>query len=585
MEPSRTTRLTAWLLLAVALLFSSGVRWRLLDFPLERDEGEYAYAGQLILHGVPPYQAAYNMKLPGVYLAYAGGMAVFGQTVSGVHLTLIVANLAAIALVFFLAKDLFDPLAGGFSALVYSLLALGPSVLGMAAHATHFVALFGVAGAWALWRAISSDRKSLMAASGLLLGIAFLMKQQGVFLIAFGGLAVVIHDLARRPRGWRKLSADLPLFVLGAILPYALTCLWLWHAGVFGRFWFWTVDYARQYVQQVSSAEEAWMYFRGTFFDSMVASCWPLWVAATAGLFTVGIAKGDRKAKWFAYGFFVFAFLCVCPGFLFRAHYFIAWLPAVAIFAGAACSQMILFSLRPPKTADSHRSESARKQKTADGRREKSAVAETVPAPFYGLLWAVVFVLVVGFGIVINGSKDFFFFIPPKLLCQYTYFPNPFVESQEIADFIRSHTTPDQTIAVLGSEPQLYFLSQRRSATGYIYTYALMERQDFALKMQQEMAKEIEQSKPEFVVYVGFSLRFSWLWRPNSQFYIFEWCERFLQSDYRPVGLVVIAARDKPAIFIWGDQAAGIWDTQAAKLRLKPQAVPLVWIFQRKNAR
>jgi len=33
--------------------------------------GEYAYAGQLILQGVPPYKEAYNMKLPGTYAAYA----------------------------------------------------------------------------------------------------------------------------------------------------------------------------------------------------------------------------------------------------------------------------------------------------------------------------------------------------------------------------------------------------------------------------------------------------------------------------------------------------------------------------------
>lgn len=37
--------------------------------PLERDEGEYAYAGQLMLQGIPPYQLAYNMKLPGTYAA------------------------------------------------------------------------------------------------------------------------------------------------------------------------------------------------------------------------------------------------------------------------------------------------------------------------------------------------------------------------------------------------------------------------------------------------------------------------------------------------------------------------------------
>ena len=55
--------------LALSLLVAVGVRVRLLDFPLCNDEGEYAYAGQLIREGIPPYQFACNMKMPGIYLA------------------------------------------------------------------------------------------------------------------------------------------------------------------------------------------------------------------------------------------------------------------------------------------------------------------------------------------------------------------------------------------------------------------------------------------------------------------------------------------------------------------------------------
>jgi hypothetical protein len=51
----------AWLLVALAVLVVLVVRVRLRELPLERDEGEYAYAGQLILQGVPPYKEAYNM--------------------------------------------------------------------------------------------------------------------------------------------------------------------------------------------------------------------------------------------------------------------------------------------------------------------------------------------------------------------------------------------------------------------------------------------------------------------------------------------------------------------------------------------
>ena len=73
-----------WLLLILALV--AVVRIRLLSMPLERDEGEYAYAGQLMLEGEPPYRLIYNMKMPGTYAAYAWIMAVFGQSAAGIHL-------------------------------------------------------------------------------------------------------------------------------------------------------------------------------------------------------------------------------------------------------------------------------------------------------------------------------------------------------------------------------------------------------------------------------------------------------------------------------------------------------------------
>ena len=87
-----------WLVVLGILLFVGFIRLRLLETPLERDEGEYAYAGQLILQGIPPYELAYNMKLPGTYFAYAAGMAVFGQTIAGIHLTLIAANSLTVVL-------------------------------------------------------------------------------------------------------------------------------------------------------------------------------------------------------------------------------------------------------------------------------------------------------------------------------------------------------------------------------------------------------------------------------------------------------------------------------------------------------
>ncbi len=61
----KTLRVAWWTLAVIVFGFVLAIRIRLLGIPLERDEGEYAYAGQLMLQGIPPYKLAYNMKFPG----------------------------------------------------------------------------------------------------------------------------------------------------------------------------------------------------------------------------------------------------------------------------------------------------------------------------------------------------------------------------------------------------------------------------------------------------------------------------------------------------------------------------------------
>src|ERR1043166_5156208 len=114
-----------WIGLALVLLFVAAVRLRALNVPLERDEGEFGYIGQLMLQGIPPYKLAYAMKLPGTYAVCALAMAVFGRTAAGLHLGLLAANAAAVVFVFLLAKRLFGGLAGVVAAGFYGLMKIG----------------------------------------------------------------------------------------------------------------------------------------------------------------------------------------------------------------------------------------------------------------------------------------------------------------------------------------------------------------------------------------------------------------------------------------------------------------------------
>src|SRR5437867_6963020 len=154
----------AWIFLAVIVLgLVIAIRIRLLGIPLERDEGEYAYAGQLMLQGIPPYKLAYNMKFPGTYEAYALIMALFGQTIVGIHLGLLLINAATILLIFLLGRRLINSIAGIAAAMTYAVLSGSSSVLGLAAHATHFAMLPVLGGTLVLLTPVAAvyDRRNL----------------------------------------------------------------------------------------------------------------------------------------------------------------------------------------------------------------------------------------------------------------------------------------------------------------------------------------------------------------------------------------------------------------------------------------
>src|SRR5215472_15020994 len=98
------------------------------------------------------------MKFPGTYAAYALIMALFGQTIVGIHLGLLLVNAATIWLIFLLGRRLINALAGMAAAMAYAVLSVSPSVLGLAAHATHFVMLPVLAGTLLLLN--ESDRRN-----------------------------------------------------------------------------------------------------------------------------------------------------------------------------------------------------------------------------------------------------------------------------------------------------------------------------------------------------------------------------------------------------------------------------------------
>ena len=505
------SRFVPWIMVGLAVAFAVAVRVRLLEIPLERDEGEFAYAGQLMLQGIPPYKLFYSMKFPGIYAAYAAIMAVFGQTIAGIHLGFILVNATTIVLVYLLGKRLFSPSAGVAAATAYALMSLGAGVLGANAHATHFVVIAALGGTLLLLRGIESGRWPALLGSGVLYGVAVLMKQHGALFIAFGVSYLAWDYLTRRRNALLCGARDMAIFLAGVSAPLVLTGLLLWWTGVFDKFWFWTFTYAHEYAQEVS-LHGGLIMFR-TYFPKAVGPNLAIWIVALAGLALLWLRKENRMVATFSTFFLAFSFLAVCPGLYFREHYFVLMLPAVALLAGAAVGTAL---------------------KQWPG----------ISVLTYGVFCAALVQSVA-------QQSEYLFQMSPLEITRELYGANPFPEAEKIGEYIRTHAAKDSTIAVLGSEPEILFYAHRHSATGHIYMYGLMESQPYAATMQKELISELENAKPEYLILTTSSA--SWLRRTTSPRELFDWWDANRPKEYADLVAVADLVAPDHTEYRWDD--------------------------------
>ena len=466
--------LARWEWVAVLLIVATFflIRLHRLDIPMERDEGEYAYAGQLLLQGKLPYVELYNMKLPGAYLSNAAIQAVLGQTGRGVHLGHALFNLATMLLIWRIGRRLDRPLTGLAAAAFFGVLSMNRFILGLHAHAEHFLVFWMLLGLLLALPAIYARSWKHTLLGGLCLGLAVLMKQHGLAFVLMIGLMVIGERFRhRRESGVPGPGATLVdgLTFLGAcLLPYGLVCLVYLVVGEFERFWFWTFEYARIY-SSLKPPEE----FNTALKTGVLAASdtiWPLWIFCLGGLAALPLRSlmprfRQRRQPWLLFLLLLlFGAMATLPGFYFRSQYFVLFLPGLCLLGGVFLSLLVCWV--PDKTG-----------------RWPAPLARAIR-----LSPLVIPLLLIGS--FYYQLRAYYFTLPSDLAVRQVYGPNPFPESRIIGDYLRRNSEPTDRLAIIGSEPQIYFYSRLQGATGYIYVYPLIEDHEHAETMTQEMIDE-----------------------------------------------------------------------------------------------
>jgi 4-amino-4-deoxy-L-arabinose transferase-like glycosyltransferase len=537
MKSTSKTSALYWFILIAAILFSFFVRLRLSDMPLERDEGEFAYIAQLILDGESPFDA-YNYKIPGVSYMYAFFMTVFGETDTGIRMGVAVVNIISLIFLFLIVKRLINPFTASIAVFVYAFMSLDQGVLGNSAHATHYLNMFVLAGIYVYLKSKEHQdkQKIYLLLSGFFMGMAFIMKQPAALFVLLIILFMVIEFIKTPSYTISKLITNGLLFGAAALMPYGIIVLIAIGFNDFGLFWKWTYVYPKNYVS-IIEMKDGWNIFK-YMFPHVVNGYKLLWIIGGAGLISTFFLKTGFLKKSIILLFVLCSMTAVIPGYYFRNHYFIIFLPALAFCIGLAFNYLCEAILK--RTS------------------QKTGISYVLTGVF--------FIISIS---SIAQNKAYFFEKGPEVLSRQIYGRNPFVEAPHISRIIKANTAPGDKIAILGSEAEILFYADRKSATGFLFTYQLVSPNEYSLTLQKQMIREIEQGKPEILLFVGVNT--SWSRHPKAPNMIFEWFGNYANTHYQHAGVVDITKNG--TIYKYGAEARGY----------KPQSNQFIHLFKREK--
>lgn len=523
-----------WIVLTASLLFLVGVRLRLLGIPLERDEGGFAYIGKMIFEGQKLYTDLLDSKLPGLYVLYGIFVKIFGYTPSGVHAGLLVCNLSAAILLFFLAKKIFNTEVGALAVAVFAVMSTSLNLYGFAAHATQMLLPFALGGLLLLAYELPriGIRGTRVFLAGVLLSVAFLVKQQAVFFMPLGALYVwaFLHERGGGQRSWRAATLLVLWLALGSVLPYLLVYGYMLADGRGAAFWFWTYDLPQNLGVTHGNTEKI------TLFKQMSAIVfrgqWGLWLLAVAGAVLVWMRSSWGGAqKTFAVAFPVLTFGGVLMGAAFYPHYWVLVLPGIAVLVGLAVYLI-------GKNASF------------------SAIA------------ALLFAVAIGQAVISNA--DYYFSDSHLTILRKAYLFNPFPECKIVGEEIKKRSKPGDEIAVLGAEPELLMYAGLPSISGHIFPYHLVDGQPYNLGFQKEVVQSMLERKPRFAVV--FTSGTSWLAtdvKRTNDFLNRLSQPLFNNSAYHRIGIVDIF--NNKQVFKWDKELEGF----------TPESQIQIWVYQR----
>lgn len=403
-----------WKWLGAGLLLLALLRLPSLDMPLDRDEGEYATLAWAWMRGLGiPYRDFLEQKPPLAVFAYMAAFFSGSFSAGAVRGFALFWQLLSGSALFALALRITQkPAAAALALALFACLSVSAYTQGLSANTELFATLPLIAAVAALQYGVERPH---WVSAGIFIGLAGLAKQSALPAALLLPL-LLKGDLSLRPR--RLLWC-----LQGAALPWLL-CLALFGLyGAAGDFWRCVFTYNLAYAGQGLGQQ---LKNLGHALSTLAREDWALWLALAFA--AVSSWRGKSRGTRLAWIWLGSVFLGAMLSGRYYPHYFqplaapMALIAALWAFAPGGRWQRVLLL---PAFALIFAARNAPLWAAPDGAQRSQRL--------YGL-------------------------------------PN-FAQAPRTAEALRARTPEGSRILIWGSEAELYFLSQRRPATRFLFHY------------------------------------------------------------------------------------------------------------------
>jgi len=428
----------------------------------DRDYGIFSYIGQQITLGKLPYKDAWDHKPPAIFYVDALGLWMAHDLRWGIWAIEFVSLIAAIWLSYTLIKKLW-----GVSPAICGMVIwlIGMSITLQGGNTTeefplplHFLALILF-----LRLAETPDNYFDGLIIGLTFSISFLFRANNAMVETAVVLALLLIWSIRRK--FSVMLLQLTSMAIGAFLPILVTCLYFWSQGIFKEMFDASITYNVIYTETKLSST-----------PGLVAGFQNLGVIAWIGLIGYGVVLFQFFSQWRTRSkpsAILLLLIIGCPLAVVTtdpaqrnyAHYFINWLPFIALLSG------LIFSVI---------------QNGVQFKIKLESFSESLYLGFV-LMTALVFFAVSG--LAVENGKAF-----ANVLNR-----SSMERKSTISIHANNNTRPGDTVLFWGGFPGENLMADRASPSAYI-TYPLLLNANLSDEFSNQFLLDLTHNHPVLIV-------------------------------------------------------------------------------------